>query len=235
MSTNNANRTTQILLLLLVTGVWGLLAKDVISGAKAQPLAAPRSASFDTVTVRRINVVDAKGMQRLVIASPDRFPDAVVRGAHYKRSIGNTAGLVFYDPTGTETGGVATSTIGGRSQVAMIFDYTHQPTDGIGMVTNESADGKSWSAGFSIADRRPYHEGPITSSEGVERVSLQNENHDAALVISDPQGHPRIRLGVGSDGQPYFEMLNANGKPIKGSPNVKATGLTLDTGTSNPG
>jgi hypothetical protein len=212
MSIRNSNRMTQVLLLLLVTGVWGLLVKDMSGSAQAQPPATPKNASFDTLTVRRINVVDAKGMQRLVIASPDRMPDAVIRGKHYKRAIGSSAGLIFYDAKGGETGGLQTSTIGGQNQIAMVFDYTHQPTEGIAMGKRESLDGKTWSTGLSISDRRPYHPGPIKSSDGVERVSLQDENHDAALVISDPQGHPRIRLGVDKDGKPYFKTLDEHGK-----------------------
>jgi hypothetical protein len=36
-------------------------------------------------------------------------------------------------------------------------------------------------------------------------------------VISDPQGHPRIRIGVDQTGKPRIEMLNPDGKVIYGA------------------
>jgi hypothetical protein len=33
-------------------------------------------------------------------------------------------------------------------------------------------------------------------------------------VISDPQGHPRIRIGVDPTGTPAITMLNSDGKEV---------------------
>ncbi|MDE2148390.1 MAG: hypothetical protein KGJ55_00885 [Gammaproteobacteria bacterium] len=196
--------------------VWGLLLRPylplAISEAKASP--APKSATFDTLTVQRINIVDPDGRTRLVIANSKRFPDAVVRGKAYKRSIHDTAGLAFYDVNGGEIGGLALSKLRDEDQTALIFDYIYQPTDGIWMGKSESPDGARWRAGFGISDRRPYKPGDIKSSQGVERISLSNENQNAQLVISDPQGHPRIRIGVNKAGEPRIEMLDPNGKVV---------------------
>jgi hypothetical protein len=111
---------------------------------------------FDVITAERINIVDADGKPRLVISNTARFPDAVVRGKSYKRSIGDNAGMLFYDVDGTETGGLVTATAAWGRYAALIFDYTNPPTDGVGIFRIESVDGKTYSAGLSVVDRRPH-------------------------------------------------------------------------------
>jgi hypothetical protein len=211
-----AERSTQYLLAILALGVWGLLLRPNLPAAIAAPNASPTrgSATFDTLTVQRINVVDAQGKTRLVIANSARFPDVKVRGKVSKRSIDDAAGLVFYDVNGEETGGVALATLGTEEVANLTLDYTHQLTDGIRIIKRESADGARWQAGFEIFDRRPYVPGEIESSQGVQRVALTDEDHNAQLVISDTQGRPRIRIGVDASGMPTMAMLDQDGKVV---------------------
>jgi hypothetical protein len=114
-------------LLLLVIGVWRVLLLLWFSRVRS---AADGSADkrFGVITAERINIVDADGKPRLVISNPARFPDAVVRGKSHKRSIGDTAGMLFYDVDGTETGGLVTATAEWGRYAALIFDYTTPPT-----------------------------------------------------------------------------------------------------------
>jgi hypothetical protein len=206
---------TKVLVTVLALGVWVLAIEQFVPSIFGQARAATssvRSKTLDTLNVHRINIKDADGTTRFVISNAQDSPPAVVRGKTYKRSISNSAGMIFYKPNGDETGGIATSVIHNRNQAALIFDYTHQPTDGISMGTLESSDGKKWSAGFSVHDRRPYHPGPIKSSGGVKRIWLGDNNHDTELIIYGPKGNARIRIGVGKDGNPHIEMLNEKGK-----------------------
>jgi len=112
---------------------------------------------------------------------------------------------------GDETGGFATAKLRDNDVAGFTFDYTYQPTDGIRMWKQESADGSRWRTGFDIFDRRPYT-GAVESSQGVQRITLADEDQNAQLVISDAQGHARIRIGVDKNGQPRIEMLNSDGK-----------------------
>jgi hypothetical protein len=132
----------------------------------------------------------------------------------YPRSIHNVAGVIFLDTRGDETGGLAFAKLRNDGIDNLSFDYTFQPTDGIRMWKEESPNGKWWRTAFEIFDRRPYQPGPPTSSQGIERMALSDENENASLVISDPQGHPRIRIGVDREGKPEIEMLNAEGRVI---------------------
>ncbi|MGH6890406.1 MAG: hypothetical protein ACREHF_14635 [Rhizomicrobium sp.] len=206
-----SQRLTHLLLAALALGVWSLLLESYLPAAFARTNA-ERSASFDTLTVKRINVVDPNGTIRFVIANSERFPGAKERGRTYPRSIHDTAGMLFFDAKGNEVGGLGLAKLRNQDVTNMAFDYAYQPTDGIGFFKLESPDGKRWQAGFDIYDRRPYEPGSITSSQGVQRVALEDENQNSQLVISDAQGHPRIRIGVDKAGEPSIEMLNPAGK-----------------------
>jgi hypothetical protein len=205
---------THLLLALLVVGVWGLLLRPYLPFAVPTARAATEkgSVTFDTLSAQRINITDADGKTRLVIANSARFPDAEVRGKVYPRSIHDTAGLLFFDTKGEETGGLGFTKLRDDDVANLTFDYTYQVTDGIRMIRQESSDGTRWKAGFDIYDRRAFRPGPITSSQGVQRISLTDENENAHLVISDTDGHPRVRIGVDKAGKPSIEMLGSDGK-----------------------
>jgi hypothetical protein len=211
---SSSQRLTQLLLAILAVGVWGLLLRPylpIATAAAKSPAAV--SASFDTITVQRINVTDADGTTRLVVANSARLPGAIIHGKEYPRSINDAAGVLFLDTKGEETGGLALSKLRDNNVATMTFDYNYQLTDGIRIWKQESVDGKKWRASFDIYDRRPYT-GTVESSQGVHRIALADENQKAELVISDPEGRPRIRIGVDKGGEPSIVMLSPAGKEI---------------------
>ena len=206
-------RLTQLLLAVLALGVWVLVLRPYVPSALAESKAslAPQSATFDTLTVQQLKVVDPDGKMRLIIANSARLPGAIIRGKEYPRSINDAAGLLFLDTKGDETGGLVTTKLRDNDVTNFSFDYTYQVTDGIRMWKQESVDGSRWRTSFDIFDRRPYT-GAVESSQGIQRITLADEDQNAQLVISDAQGHARIRIGVDKSGQPRIEMLNTDGK-----------------------
>jgi hypothetical protein len=68
-----------------------LVEKPVRAAAEARKL-----------TVRRLAVIDDKGIERVVISAP--APDPIVRGKREKRS-GAASGILIYDRDGNERGG----------------------------------------------------------------------------------------------------------------------------------
>jgi hypothetical protein len=123
--TTSSQRLTQLLLAILAIGVWGLLVRPYLPIATAA--AKSRSAtpaSFDTITVQRINVADADGTPRLVIANGARLPGAIVHGKEYPRSINDAAGALFLDTKGEETGGIALSKL--RDNNVATAAYPHR-------------------------------------------------------------------------------------------------------------
>jgi len=215
-SSRNPLTLTHWLLAILVLGVWGLFLRPYfpLPLPEARAASPPASATFDTLTVQRINVVDPDGKMRLIIANSARLPGATKNGKAYPRSINNAAGFLFMDTKGDETGGAATAKLRDNDTAAFIFDYMYQPTDGIRMWRQESDDGARWRASLDIYDRRPYTGAAGESSQGVQRIALADENQNAELVISDVQGRPRIRIGVDKGGTPTIAMLNPEGKEI---------------------
>lgn len=176
-----------------------------------------RHAPAEEITVRRINVVDASGEVRFVIAG--ELPDPVVRGERKPRAI-TPAGILWHDEDGNESGGLAVTSVPGwkgapKGKVRMItFDFTHQITDALRLDTFESDDGETWSGGLTVFDRRPYVAGPVTSSQGRERLYLGTQNGHAGLVVRDAQERERIRIGVDPDGNAVFEILDENGTVV---------------------
>ena len=213
--TSSSQHLTQLLLAILALGVWGLLLRPLVPvvAAAAKSSAATPSATYDTITVQRINVADPDGTTRLVIANGARLPGAIIHGKEYPRSINDAAGVLFLDTKGEETGGIALSKLRDNNVATLTFDYTHQLTDGIRIWKQESVDGANWRAAFDIFDRRPYT-GAVESSQGVQRIALADENQKAELLIADPQGRPRIRIGVDKAGEPSIVMLSPEGKEI---------------------
>jgi len=213
--TSSSQHLTQLLLAILALGVWGLLLRPLVPvvAAAAKSSAATPSATYDTITVQRINVADPDGTTRLVIANSARLPGAIIHGKEYPRSINDAAGVLFLDTKGEETGGIALSKLRDNDVATLAFDYTHQLTDGIRIWKQESVDGANWRAAFDIFDRRPYT-GAVESSQGVQRIALADENQKAELLIADPQGRPRIRIGVDKAGEPSIVMLSPEGKEI---------------------
>jgi hypothetical protein len=77
-----------------------LSATGHVAKAAAQP---------DTLTVKRLAVVDARGTERLVIAAP--LPDPIIQGTRVHRD-GPVSGILIFDPKGNERGGYVTSDTG---------------------------------------------------------------------------------------------------------------------------
>ena len=75
-----------------------------------------RAAVSESLTVRRLAVVDDKGTERVVIAAP--LPDPIVQGQRFKRS-GAISGLAIYDSDGNERGGYATTDTGSGALLSL--------------------------------------------------------------------------------------------------------------------
>jgi hypothetical protein len=212
------DRTTPILLALLVIGVWALLIRSFAapSAADTAKLAAP--ATSDEISVKRLNIVGEDGKPRLILANAEHLPGAIIAGEELPRAI-RPAGILFYNENGTECGGLGISKAkDGTEQRTVTFDYTQQETDGIAMLRRERAD-KSYTTGFMPFDRLPLDSDVRwVGSGGTLRVSILDDSQDAKIILADPSGKERIRLSVDRAGIAKFEILDASGKPVYSAP-----------------
>ena len=211
-------RAVHILLLALVIGVWVLIAMQFFNFGGTASAQNHKNQVFERITVQVVDVVDPDGTVRMTIGNQTYFPPIRYRDKEYERSIDESIGLIFFEADGDEAGGLLQAQLGDKNQSALILDFTHQLTDGIGLIKQESADGEEWRAGLFISDRRAFEPGEITSSQGVERILLSTSNNTAELVISDPDGTPRIKIGVDHDSSPYVQILDPSGAVVSSLP-----------------
>jgi len=209
-------------------------------------VAAFRQASTATkdpaeLTVQRLNIVDANGTLRLVLAGKDRMHPGVMDGVTIDRPR-PVAGLLFFNDEGDEVGGLtyAGTVAGGRGRAnaGIMFDQIKQDQT-IGISYSESNGQRS--AGFQVWDRsdtvrlselitklnaanklpagaqRDAAVADVRSSAplGPRRVFVGKTTEKAAtVVLSDAQGKPRLTLTVDAAGNPRIEFLDENGKVV---------------------
>jgi len=195
---------------------------------------APAAAKFDTIDVQRINVREPDGTLRLAISNHALIPGLIYGGREYPHPNRPEAGMIFYNDQGDENGGLVFDgglkngkpTNGG----SFTFDRWHQDQT-LQLISTE--DGGDRRAGLAINDRpdqpmdieaglrvRTMKPGPDRDALAVKagfsnarRAWLgRSANGTVALVLSDPQGRPRLTMGVGADGEPSVEMRDAAGK-----------------------
>ena len=193
------------------------------------------------ITVQRVNVVDANGTLRMVIAGKDRMHPGVMDGVTIDRPR-PVAGMLFFNDEGDEVGGLTyTGTLAngrGRADAGVMFDQLKQDQT-IGISYSESNGRRS--AGLQVWDRSDT----VRLSELIKKLNVANampagaareaaiadiratappgprrlfvgKNSDKAstIVLSDAQGKPRLTLTVDPAGNPRIEFLDETGKVV---------------------
>ena len=218
------------------------LALVVLSTAAFRQAVKPQN--LGEITVERINVVDANGTLRLVIANKDRMHPGVMDGKVIDRPR-PVAGLLFFNDEGDEVGGL---TITGqqrdgvrRANAGLMFDQLKQDQT-IGLTYSEGNG--QLTAGLQVWDRsdRPLSElieqlnaaNRIADSgereaaikkvreaapAGPRRVFVgKNADRAASVSLADANGKPRLTLTVDAAGNPRIEFLDENGKIVERLP-----------------
>ncbi len=90
-----------------ITAAVGVIAVRDAPVAHGAPARAGQRLALDELDVRRINVIEADGKPRVIIASKGRMPGLIFEGKDYPhpgRDVGG--GLLFFNDEGTEAGGL---------------------------------------------------------------------------------------------------------------------------------
>jgi len=191
------------------------------------------------ITVERLNVVDADGTLRMVLAGKDRMHPGVMDGVTIDRPR-PVAGMLFFNDEGDEVGGL---TYTGR-----VADGRGRANAGLMLLKQDQTIGISYSeangqrsAGFQVWDRSDT----VRLSElirklnaanklpaGAQRDAAVNEIRSAAppgprrvfvgktqdkaatMVLADGNGKPRLTLTVDAAGNPRIEFLDEAGKVV---------------------
>jgi hypothetical protein len=211
----------------------------VIAAAAFRQAALPKSTG--EITVERLNVVDANGTLRMVLAGKDRMHPGVMDGVTIDRPR-PVAGMLFFNDEGDEVGGLTyTGTVvngRGRANAGIMFDQLKQDQT-IGISYSESNGQRN--AGFQVWDRSDT----VRLSELITKLNAANKipagaerdkavadiranappgprrvfvgkttDRSAAVVLADAQGRPRLTLTVDATGNPRIEFLDDAGKVV---------------------
>jgi hypothetical protein len=204
-----------------------------------------KNASFDQITVHRMNVVEPDGTVRLVVSDKAEFPGLYLHGKEIKRpDRGDSAGMLFVNDEGTEDGGLIYG--GGREAGKSPSSFSHLSFDQYDqdqtLVLEASLEDGKRTSGVSVNDVGGF---PITPDyiSDVERVKMMphgperaaawaklNEKYppgaergffgrqkddSVGMSLSDASGHVRAVLTVKANGEPVLQFLNADGKVTK--------------------
>lgn len=224
-----------------MTTATALAAFVALTGART-----PTTAHFDTITVGRINVEEPDGTKRLVISNRTQFPGDFYKGHEDPRpDRSSSAGLLFVNDEGTESGGLIWSgaqTDEGKvsSGLHLSFDRFRQDQT---LVLEQNDDELGSTAGVTVNDEPYWRKSSIDDIKafsvqasklppserqaywarkrdegmiGLHRAYLgTTQDRSSTLELRDGQGHVRMRLLVAANGTPEILMLNEVGKVVK--------------------
>jgi hypothetical protein len=195
---------------------------------------------FTEIDVERINVIEADGTLKLVIANRERAPDQVMEGQSMPRTAANKSpGLTFFDDAGDEAGGLKVRgdrRAGASARRHLVFDQ-HRGDQVLGLITDENDTGRT--AGMTVWDRPSLplpevvkrYEAFQALPPGAERTRLEREfeaccagfgatrvfvgktrSRDAVLSLADARGRERLRLVVSAEGAARIEVVDDQGR-----------------------
>jgi hypothetical protein len=201
------------------------------------------NATFDQITVHRINILEPDGTPRLVLSNKAEFPGLYLHGKDNPRSDRDSAGMIFLNDEGTENGGLIFG--GAKDKQGVAHGYGHLSFDRydqdqvINIEQNE--DGDQRTSGIAINDVGDYAVTPEFMAEagrikamphGQARADAWSKfkmkysgdanraylgrgtDKSVGLSLKDQQGRERLRLVVKPDGAPLIQFLDATGKVV---------------------
>ena len=170
-----------------------------------------RNATFDEITVQRINVVEPDGTMRLVISNHDRFPGIYVKGE--ERAFDRPqAGMIFLNDEASEIGGLI---FGGlrdengkivNSGGALSFDRyeANQVVQLIGVEDDENRF-----AGLSVTDAP-------SGNQVFRRIWLgRGRDGSSVLAMMDGKGRQRVVISVSEEGESSLSFLDEEGQVVR--------------------
>jgi len=207
-----------------------------ILGGFAGPV---KKASFDEISVQRINIVEPDGTLRMVLSDRSKAPGLIIKGKEYPHEERKTAGILFFNDEGTENGGLI---FGGmkdkngkvESWGHLSFDQYEQ--DQVFTIDAGEEDGHRKS-GLALWDRGDYPLAEILEAslriQKLPQAQQEDEwkkfeashpgdtqraylgrvgDRSVGLRLMDQEGRDRLRLRVNPDGSPEIQFLDESGR-----------------------
>lgn len=177
---------------------------------------------FDVIDVGRINVVEPDGTIRLAISNKAHFPDPVIDGKTYPlRSGDKVAGMIFFNDTGDEDGGLIWSgkkTADGYSAGASLTMDQWRQDQTVQLSYDGGPKTTQW-AGLRVIDRPEKPMGPMLDLAMKAMKLPQGPKRDSALMdvrkfATDSGLTPamRIRVGKGAEKAAIVQLNDPAGR-----------------------
>jgi hypothetical protein len=205
----------------------------------------PKVATFDTINVQRLNVVEPNGAPRVIISNRSHFPGLYWNGKEYKHHSRDTGGFLFFNDEGDEVGGMTFASKktdkGYAVSSGFMFDQ-HKNDQTVGLTYDDHngqrrAGLRVWERGnadmtpaVELSDRIARAKTPEEKARlegelqalvkggdygGGERVFAGKELEDSVVRLADKQGRPRLLLKVDAKGEPSVQFLAEDGKVMR--------------------
>jgi hypothetical protein len=217
----------------------------VFAGLLTLTGAASRHATFDEITVGRINIQEPDGTKRLVISNRAQFPGAFEGGKEVARPDRREyAGMLFVDESGNENGGLIQkgSMKGSAPDAGLSLTFDRYRQDQALQLLHKSdarastssiyindvpdhtvtpmSEVRSWqeqTAKLSADERKVFYARLAADGKlSQNRITLGTTGGRSSILgLKDANGKTRMRLSVSAEGKAEIEMLDENGKVLK--------------------
>ena len=180
-----------------------------------------RRASFDEITVGRINIVEPDGTKRIIISNKAQFPGDFQQGKERPRPDRDAfAGMLFINEEGTENGGfIQKGSIGANGKIdaglALSFDRFRQDQT-LQLISTDSATHQM--TAIRINDR-PYfgatslQDGERFRAEAGKLPEAEQRAYWRKLTEEGRVGQNRIWLGNTGSKSSTLQLKDAQGRP----------------------
>jgi hypothetical protein len=177
--------------------------------ADAKTAAVAEKVDQERLTVRRLDVVDERGVVRMTLAAPT--PDPTIAGVQYKRAF-PASGMVLFDKDGHERGGQVVADIPGTA-AAIALD--HANGDAIGWKVMPDGEVQ-----FIVNQRGTMQHDPkgnvLLARDSKTRILMSvAPDGTPSIGLADKQERTRVRLTVTDEGFGAIQFLDANGTVVE--------------------
>jgi hypothetical protein len=195
----------------------GSLAVHRVSAAEQ---ASTQKASFDTITVHRINIVEPDGTPRLIISDKAEYPGSFFKGKELPRpDRSDSAGMLFMNDEGTENGGLLFSgyqSADGKYHSAGHLSFDEYEQDQT-LALDTEQDGDQRATQYQINDNGPTLLTPevMTAFEKIRAMPAgpAKDKARAEFAAKFPlRLHPRAAIERDPDNSSVLRLRDPEGK-----------------------
>jgi hypothetical protein len=200
---------------------------------------------FDEIDVQRINIREPDGKLRMVLSDKARSTGPIAYGKPFGYPGGTRPGIIFFNDEETEDGGLVFEgkTENGKYAAGAQLSFDQYNHDQVMTLAYADRNGDR-TVGLTMGERsgpmvnerasqldsiNRLQDGPAKDSatralfapiNGVPQFAPRvfvgrRDNGNAALVLMDRRGRPRLRLIVDSLGSARMEFLNDSGRVVR--------------------